>query len=285
MSDVAGSAAPAEPSEQNSRAGRNLPLAIAVGVVLGAVTLAILLWVKWVFVAYAAVFLIVAVWEMKGAFTRQTIAVVVWPLVVAVPVIAWASYAHGEQAMLVVFAALVLAILVSRLASGTDRYVRDVTASVFLAAYLPLMLGFVMLLLRSDDGQFRIIVFLALTASSDVGGYAVGVLFGKHPMVPSISPKKSWEGFGGSLALQAGVGAWLFVWLLSGAWWAGLITGLIMTFSATLGDLVESAIKRDLGVKDMGTTIPGHGGLMDRLDSIIPNAFVSWALFAAFLGT
>ncbi|MDZ7576594.1 MAG: phosphatidate cytidylyltransferase [Candidatus Nanopelagicales bacterium] len=282
MSDVAGSAAPVE---QNSRAGRNLPLAIAVGVVLGAVTLAILLWVKWVFVAYAAVFLIVAVWEMKGAFTRQTIAVVVWPLVVAVPVIAWASYAHGEQAMLVVFAALVLAILVSRLASGTDRYVRDVTASVFLAAYLPLMLGFVMLLLRSDDGQFRIIVFLALTASSDVGGYAVGVLFGKHPMVPSISPKKSWEGFGGSLALQAGVGAWLFVWLLSGAWWAGLITGLIMTFSATLGDLVESAIKRDLGVKDMGTTIPGHGGLMDRLDSIIPNAFVSWALFAAFLGT
>ena len=128
-------------------------------------------------------------------------------------------------------------------------------------------------------------VFILLTVANDIGGYAAGVLFGKHPIAPQISPKKSWEGFVGSVVLQCVVGALSFVYLLDAPWWQGIIAGLIMTVTATAGDFAESAIKRDLGVKDMGTFLPGHGGMMDRLDSLIPNAFTSWALFTYFLGS
>jgi phosphatidate cytidylyltransferase len=110
------------------------------------------------------------------------------------------------------------------------------------------------------------------------------VLFGKHPMAPRISPKKSWEGFAGSLALQVALGIWLFTWLLEAPWWMGAIVGAVMTATATLGDFVESAIKRDLGLKDMSNLLPGHGGLMDRLDSIIPNTVVAYTLFALTIG-
>jgi phosphatidate cytidylyltransferase len=270
---------------QPPKAGRNLPVAIAAGVVLAAVALGSLVFVKWLFIPLAVVCLWIGIAEMAAAMATRGINVVRVPLLIAVPIIGWAAYVHGPTAFLVVIAALVLTILGWRLIDGTEDYVRDVAASVLVAGYIPLMLGFVVLTLRADDGAMRVVTFIALTVSSDIGGYAVGVLFGKHPMAAKISPKKSWEGFAGSLALQVGVGIWLFVWLLSGSWWAGLITGAVMTVTATLGDFVESAIKRDLGIKDMGHIMPAHGGLMDRLDSLIPNAFVSWALFAAFLGT
>jgi phosphatidate cytidylyltransferase len=146
------------------------------------------------------------------------------------------------------------------------------------------MAGFAALMLASSQGGDRIIVFVALTICSDIGGFAAGVLFGKHPIAPKLSPKKSWEGFAGSLLLQAVVGVGLFVWLLEAPWWQGLVVGLVLTVTATAGDFVESAIKRDLGVKDMSNLLPGHGGLMDRLDSLLPNAFMSWLLLRVFLG-
>jgi phosphatidate cytidylyltransferase len=129
------------------------------------------------------------------------------------------------------------------------------------------------------------VVFILLTVSNDIGGYAAGVLFGKHPIAAEISPKKSWEGFVGSLILQCAVGALSFVYLLDALWWQGVIAGAVLAVTATAGDFAESAIKRDLGVKDMGSLLPGHGGMMDRLDSLVPNAFASWALFTLFLGT
>ena len=105
---------------------------------------------------------------------------------------------------------------------------------------------------------------------SDIGGYAAGVLFGKHPMAPSVSPKKSWEGFAGSVVACVVGGVALVVrWLLDGPWWAGVVLGAVAAVGATLGDLCESMIKRDLGIKDMGSILPGHGGLMDRLDSLL----------------
>ena len=118
-----------------------------------------------------------------------------------------------------------------------------------------------------------------------MGGYAVGVIFGKHPIAPSISPKKSWEGLVGSFILQIALGMAGFVWLLDAPWWQGAIAGIVLTITATAGDFAESAVKRDMGVKDMGRLLPGHGGIMDRLDSLIPNAFTSWALFTLFLGS
>ena len=104
------------------------------------------------------------------------------------------------------------------------------------------------------------------------------MLIGKHPMAPVISPKKSWEGFAGS-ALSCVVVGWLTVdYLLDGDWWVGVLLGLIAVVMATLGDLCESVMKRDLGIKDMSQIIPGHGGLMDRLDSLLATAAPTWLL-------
>jgi phosphatidate cytidylyltransferase len=153
------------------------------------------------------------------------------------------------------------------------------------AAYVPFMASFLLLTLSADNGPLRILVFVALTVGNDVGGYVAGVFFGKHPIAPSISPKKSWEGLIGSLILQVLLGVAGFVWLLDASWWQGVIAGVVLTITATAGDFAESAVKRDLGIKDMGRVLPGHGGVMDRLDSLIPNAFTSWALFTLFLGS
>ncbi|MBM3687107.1 MAG: phosphatidate cytidylyltransferase, partial [Actinobacteria bacterium] len=167
---------------------------------------------------------------------------------------------------------------------GTEGYLRDASASVFLLGYISLMAGFAMLMLSSPDGPWRIVVFILLTIGNDIGGYATGVLFGRHPIAPQVSPKKSWEGFAGSLVVQCLIGVAAFIWIFGAPWWQGLVMGAVLTVTATAGDFIESAIKRDIGVKDMGSLLPGHGGIMDRLDSLVINAFAAWALFALFLG-
>ena len=279
-------AQPADSGEAAApKAGRNLPAAIAVGVALGLVALGTLFLQPWLFIALACVCICIGIWEITNAFANTGVRIARTPLYLGAIACSAATYQWGVVAQLVTFGTLVVFILLWRIRRGVDGYVKDITASIFTAAYLPFMVGFLMLTLDHSNGAQRVIVFISLTISNDIGGYIAGVLFGKHPIAPGISPKKSWEGFAGSLLLQAVVGAWLFVWLLDAAWWQGVITGLIMTVTATAGDFAESAIKRDLGVKDMSKLLPGHGGLMDRLDSLIPNAFVSWALFYFFLGS
>jgi phosphatidate cytidylyltransferase len=129
-----------------------------------------------------------------------------------------------------------------------------------------------------DDGPQRVVTYFLVVVASDVGGYVVGVLFGKHPMAPTISPKKSWEGFTGSTLACIGTGIAAVVWLLDGHWWVGAIVGAVAVLTATVGDLAESMIKRDLGIKDMSNLLPGHGGLMDRLDSLLATAPAVWLL-------
>jgi phosphatidate cytidylyltransferase len=267
-----------------SRAGRNLPAAIASGVVLGVLVIVSLVWVKWLFGVLAGVVLLIALHELVRAFGQQGIRLARTPLYLAIPLAMAAAYLEGPTALVFVIGLAFIAIIMWRLRRGTEGYVRDATASVFVLGYLPLMAGFVMLMLATDNGPARIVTFIVLTIGNDIGGYAAGVLFGRHPMAPAISPKKSWEGFAGSLVAQCLLGVGLFLWLLDAPWWQGLIMGAILAVTATAGDLAESAIKRDLGVKDMGTVLPGHGGIMDRLDSLVINAFAAWALFAVFLG-
>ena len=267
-----------------SRAGRNLPAAIASGVVLGVLVIVSLVWVKWLFGVLAGVVLLIALHELVRAFGQQGIRLARTPLYLAIPLAMAAAYLEGPTALVFVIGLAFIAIIIWRLRRGTEGYVRDATASVFVLGYLPLMAGFVMLMLATDNGPARIVTFIVLTIGNDIGGYAAGVLFGRHPMAPAISPKKSWEGFAGSLVAQCLLGVGLFLWLLDAPWWQGLIMGAILAVTATAGDLAESAIKRDLGVKDMGTVLPGHGGIMDRLDSLVINAFAAWALFAVFLG-
>jgi phosphatidate cytidylyltransferase len=106
------------------------------------------------------------------------------------------------------------------------------------------------------------------------------VLFGKHPMAPSISPKKSWEGMVGSVLGCILVATPIIALALDGPWWGGVLYGAAIAVSATIGDLGESMIKRSLGIKDMGNLLPGHGGLMDRLDSLLPSAAVAYLLLS-----
>lgn len=277
-------AAAGEPAPKASKAGRNLPVAIAVGAGLLGLVAVSLIFAKWIFaiVGVAAVWL--GVVEISKAMRTQHIRIAREPILLSLPIIGFVAYQGGAVGHLVSIASLVLVVLLFRLTFGVDHYVRDTSGSIFVVAYLPLMLGFAILSLSAENGAWLIATYILLTVGSDIGGYAAGVLFGKHPMAASISPKKSWEGFAGSVITQMVIGALLFQYALDAVWWQGVIVGVAMTVTATLGDFVESAIKRDLGVKDMGDIVPGHGGIMDRLDSLIPNAFVSWAFFAWFLG-
>ena len=276
--------AEASSSAPSSRAGRNLPAAIASGVALGAIVIVSLAFLPWLFVIVVIATMLVAVHEVVAAFAGVGVRVARTPAFAATVVVPAVAYVWGPVALIAATGVAIISVLIWRMRRGYEGYVRDVTASVFTIAYLPFMAGFLGLTLAADDGPARIVVFILLTISNDIGGYAAGVLFGRHPIAPQISPKKSWEGLAGSVLLQAIVGALCFVLIFDAPWWQGVVVGLVMTISATAGDFAESAIKRDLGVKDMGSFLPGHGGMMDRFDSLIPNAFVSWALFTWFLG-
>lgn len=282
------SSAAAEPSSAEpagvvrvSRAGRNLRAAIAVGVVLGAVIIVSLLAVRHIFIGLIAIAIAVGTWELAGALHRGArINVTMVPLLVGGQAMVWLAWPFERQGLVVAFVLTVLACLVWRFRGGVTGYVRDVTATFFVAAYVPLFAGFATMLVTPADGAGRICAFMIAVFCSDIGGYAAGVFLGKHPMAPTISPKKSWEGFAGSL-LAGTIGATVTVLLaLDGQWWHGALLGVAVVLTATGGDLVESMIKRDLGIKDMGTLLPGHGGLMDRLDSLLPSAVVSWLLLS-----
>jgi phosphatidate cytidylyltransferase len=280
MADDKGVDAPA-----TGRAGRNLLAAIGVGLFLGVgLVLIPVLYAPAVFSVIVSVAMVISVLELRGAVAQRGISLVTLPAAVGAAVMPQAAYWFGAVPMLAVFAVTVIVILGYRLVAGVDGYLADVSVSIFAVAYTGLMASFISLMMTSTHGAQRVITVIVLTVASDIGGYAAGVLAGRHPMAPGISPKKSWEGFAGSLLLQSVVGVGLFIWMWHAPWWQGLLTGLIMTVTATAGDLIESAIKRDLGVKDMSHLLPGHGGLLDRLDSVLPNAFTGWLLLRTYIG-
>ncbi|NHC44615.1 phosphatidate cytidylyltransferase [Motilibacter sp. K478] len=231
-----------------------------------------------VFVGLAAVAALLGVSELVQAFGSRGIAVPGIPLGAAAVATLVAAYAGGEPGLLAAFALSALAVAAWRGAKGPEDFVRDATAGVFTLAYVPLLTGFALLSLRADDGPDRVVVFVLAVVANDVGGYAAGVLFGRHKLAPRVSPGKTWEGFAGSLAVAAAGTAASVAWLLDGPLWAGALLGVACCLTATAGDLAESLIKRDLGIKDMGTLLPGHGGVMDRLDSLLPTAPVAYLL-------
>ncbi|QFU87487.1 Phosphatidate cytidylyltransferase [Amycolatopsis sp. YIM 10] len=282
--DAADSAEPAEKPAKASRAGRNLPAAIGVGVALGAVILVSLFTVRFLFIGIIAAAIAVGTFELAGALRRAAnIRIALVPVLVGGQAMIWLAWPFGREGALTAFVLTVLACLLWRLPGGADGYLRDVGASVFAAAYLPLFGAFAAMLVPPEDGVGRVLAFMIGVVASDTGGYIAGVLKGKHPMAPTISPKKTWEGFAGSMLAGVVAGALTLSLILDGQAWQGVLFGAAIVCVATLGDLVESLIKRDLGIKDMGNLLPGHGGLMDRLDSLLPSAVVSWLLLSAFL--
>ncbi|WP_447003800.1 phosphatidate cytidylyltransferase [Saccharothrix isguenensis] len=272
------------PEKSASRAGRNLPAAIAVGLGLGAVILVALFTVRELFVGVVAAAVAVSMYELMGALKRSAgIRVALVPVLLGGQAVVWLAWPFGRDGVLSAFVLTILVCLVWRLKDGADGYLRDVTASIFTVAYVAVFASFAVMLVVPDDGVFRVLAFLIGVVLSDTGGYVAGVLFGKHPMAPAISPKKSWEGFAGSMVAGMVGGALTVGVMLDGQWWQGVLFGAALVVTATVGDLVESLIKRDLGIKDMGTLLPGHGGLMDRMDSLLPSAVVSWLLLYVFV--
>ncbi|AOW89338.1 phosphatidate cytidylyltransferase [Streptomyces olivaceus] len=278
--------APSPPPQKKS-AGRDLGAAIGVGVGLGVVIIASLFVVKAVFVGVVAVAVVVGLWELtKRLEERKGIKAPLVPLAVGGAAMVVAGYARGAEGAWVAMALTALAVLVWRMTEPPEGYLKDVTAGLFAAFYVPFLATFVAMMLMADDGAWRVLVFLILTVVSDTGAYAVGWRFGRKKLAPRISPGKTREGLLGAVAFAMAAGALCTQFLIEdGTWWQGLLIGLAVAVSATLGDLGESMIKRDLGIKDMGTLLPGHGGIMDRLDSLLPTAPVVWLLFVIFVGS
>ncbi|MGC4109097.1 MAG: phosphatidate cytidylyltransferase [Nocardioides sp.] len=277
----------ATPAPAHGRAGRNVPVSIASAIVLIALILATLLIWKTLFMVVVAAAVLVAIWELHRGFAAMSIDLPEQPLMAGGVVMVVVAYFWGAPALVTATAVSALVTMLWLLRRGVPGYVHNATASVFTLVYVPFLGSFVALLLREggatgfdryDDGVKAILTFIAVTAASDIGGFVAGVLFGRHPMAPVISPKKSWEGFVGSGVACVAVGVAMIVWVLDADWWIGVCLGLIAMVMATLGDLCESVIKRDLGIKDMSQVIPGHGGLMDRLDSLLATVAPIWLL-------
>ena len=264
----------------SGRAGRNLVAAIGVGLGLGAVILVSLWLYPPAFLAVIAVAILVGVVELVRALEAGGARVPLAPVLVGTVAMLALAWTRGTDGLVAGFVFTVVAVLLWRLADGPEGYLRDATAGVFVTLYVPLLAGFAVLLLVPDDGAARVLAFIATVVGNDVGGYAAGVLFGRHPMAPTVSPKKSWEGMAGSVVACVAVATPIVTLLLDGPWWGGVLFGAALAVSATVGDLGESLIKRDLGIKDMGTLLPGHGGIMDRLDSLLPSAAVAYLLLA-----
>ncbi|MBQ0880867.1 phosphatidate cytidylyltransferase [Streptomyces rochei] len=278
---------PAQPQPQKKSAGRDLGAAIGVGVGLGVVIIASLFVVKAVFVGVIAIAVVVGLWELtKRLDERKGIKAPLVPLAVGGAAMVVAGYVRGSEGAWVAMALTALAVLVWRMTEPPEGYLKDVTAGLFAAFYVPFLATFVAMMLMADDGPWRVLTFLVLTVVSDTGAYAVGWRFGKTKLAPRISPGKTREGLLGAVAFAMAAGALCMQFAIDGgAWWQGLLLGLAVAVSATLGDLGESMIKRDLGIKDMGTLLPGHGGIMDRLDSLLPTAPVVWLLLVVFVGS
>ncbi len=275
------------PKKDHGRAGRDLKAAITSAVVLLSAIGASLYFWKPAFMGIVALAVVVGVWEIRKGLLAKDIDLPEQPLMIGGVVMVVVAYLWGADALVTATAVTALVIMLWLLRRGIDGYVKNATASVFTLIYLPFLGSFVALMLAEggltgggldDDGVAGILTFILVTIASDIGGYVAGVLFGKHPMAPVISPKKSWEGFAGSALSCIGAGVALVVYLLDGDWWVGLCLGAIAVVMATLGDLCESVIKRDLGIKDMSQVIPGHGGLMDRLDSLLATIAPVWLL-------
>jgi len=280
---------PTEPTPPKGgiRTGRNLLAAIWVGLLMGGAALVTLFTVKATFLIYMGAALLLALHELDSALRKSRgIKIPAIPVALGGAAMVTCAYWAAGGAVMAAFALTLLGILIWRLFGGTDGYVSDVTAAVFAAAYLGLLGATVSAMLSPHDGGRRVLAFIIITICTDIGGYFAGITLGRtgaHKMAPAISPKKTWEGFAGSAVASIAAGAIVLPVALHGYWWQGAVIGTAVVAAAVFGDLAESTIKRDLEVKDMGSLLPGHGGILDRIDSLLVSAPVAWLLLAVFL--
>ena len=267
------------PLPASGRAGRNLPAAVTTAVVLAGLVAVSLLAFRPAFVVLVVLMCLGAVWELAGAFARLGVRVAVPPAYVGTVGMLVCAWALGPEATMFALFLTVFALIVWALAdTGARAALTDVVTSVFVVVYVPFLASFVVSMLGPSRSPWPVLAYVGMTISNDIGGWGAGVLFGRHPMSPRISPHKSWEGFAGSVLTCCVVGAGAFV-ALGGAWWWGVVGGMAAALVGTIGDLTESMIKREVGLKDMSNLLPGHGGILDRLDSLLMVAPVLYLFF------
>jgi phosphatidate cytidylyltransferase len=269
------------PAKKSGRAGRDLPAAIAVGAVLGAMAIGTLLFAPTWWLLLLAVAIAIATHEVIRRLREHGYVLPAIPLLLGGQAMIWLTWPFGAAGLLGAYGGTVVVCMVWRLlgqglAQQPVNYLRDIAATVLLATWVPMCAAFTALLIFADHGGVRVFTVIATVVFADIGGYVAGVLFGKHLLAPAISPKKSWEGLGGSLLFGIGAAVLIVTFLLDKPWWVGVPLGLLLVVTGVCGDLVESQVKRDLGIKDMGTLLPGHGGIMDRIDAMLPSAVVGW---------
>jgi phosphatidate cytidylyltransferase len=272
------------------RTGRDLIVATAMGLAIGAVVILTLVFVKPLFLLFAVPVALLGTFEFTRALQTAGRRIDVVPQLVAGAGLVLSGYfvGYGTHWVIAVVAVVFVIVwrLVAQMAAHDGRAYGDVLAdtliSGFVQLYVPFLGSLLLILLREEQGEWWVLAMIGIAVAADTGAYAFGLMFGRHPMAPRISPKKTWEGFGGAV-LAAGVAGVLFgIFMLHIPLWAGVVLGLAILATATIGDLGESMIKRDLGIKDMSSWLPGHGGVLDRLDSILPSTVPALALYFVF---
>lgn len=272
-----------------AKAGRNLFLAILTGLAFAGVFLASLFIVKQAYIVLVLVLVVIALLELAGAFRAAGRRVPrVGSVIGAVLITAGATFWAAQGMMLGLFAAFLLLIawrliegLVPRWEVPPRTLIRDVVSGLFALVYVPFLGAFSILLVQADRGEWWVFALVLVVVSVDIGAFAAGVTLGRHKMTPRISPNKTWEGFAGAAVLAILAGIAISLLALEQPWWVGVVLGLVVLVTATGGDLTESLIKRNLGIKDMSSWIPGHGGFLDRLDSLLPSAVGAYGVAVA----
>jgi phosphatidate cytidylyltransferase len=260
----------------NKKAGRKLLPSIGVGLsLLGLIWFSLSLY-KQLFLVVLTIAVVLGIREITRACNSRSIAISFPSLSIAAVALLGAAWVDGIAGLAIATAISFPILLIRLLLNGPENFVAKATATTFALLYLPFLAGFLILLAIPSTGFQRVMTFVVLVGCNDTFGYIVGVLLGKHPLVPTISPKKTWEGLAGSVVFTIIGGCLAFNYIMDMHWWLGIIVGLMIVFTATCGDLIESAMKRDLSLKDMGTLLPGHGGMLDRLDSVVLSAPAMW---------
>jgi len=262
----------------NKKAGRKLFPSIAVGLTLLGLVIASLAFERVLFLPLAIAAIIRGVWELGQALDRAEIEISVPTISFCAVAIMTSAWVKDVTGLAVATAISIPFLLISGLPKGHHNFVKNATATVFATIYLPFLAGFLIVLAKPDDGLARVMTFVVVVGCNDTFGYIFGVLLGKHKLAPAISPKKTWEGLIGSLIFSILGGGLMLSLLFEKHWFVGAAIGVAAVFTATCGDLIESAIKRDLDLKDMGAILPGHGGMLDRLDSVLLSAPIIWAI-------
>jgi phosphatidate cytidylyltransferase len=260
----------------NKRAGRKLLPSIGVSIALILLIWGSLSTYRPIFAVVVTVAVVLGVRELTNAYKAIDVNVSFIWLSLATIGLSFATWVGGLSGLSVGTAIAFPFLLVLLLINGPDGFVKTATATSLALIYLPFLAGFLILLGRPENGLERVMTFVVLVGCNDTFAYLIGVLFGKHPLAPKISPKKTWEGLIGSLVFTTAGGAIAFHYIMDSHWWLGALAGLMTVFTATSGDLIESAMKRDMSLKDMGSLLPGHGGILDRLDSVLFSAPALW---------